>query len=94
MNNLEQNYEIILEELKKTCSRIESFPQKRRPKLSNLELTALVITAEYMLYNVELQLFRALKGTYFEDKIERSVYNKRRRKLAGYIENFRQCLSQ
>ena len=52
MNNFVQNYEIILEELKKTCSHVESFPQKRRPKLSNLELTALVITAEYMLYNL------------------------------------------
>ena len=94
MNNLEQTYEIILEELKKTCSRIESFSQIRRPKLSNLELTALNITAEYMSYNTELRFFGAIKGTYLEDKIERSVYNKRRRKLAGYIEKIRQCLSQ
>jgi hypothetical protein len=41
-----------------------------------------------------LQFFRVIKGTYLESKIERSVYNKRRRKLAGYTEKIRQCLSQ
>jgi len=34
-----------------------------------------------------------IKGTYLESKTERSVYNRRRRKLFGYIENIRQCLS-
>ena len=94
MNNLIQNYEIILNELTKTCSHIESFSQIRQPKLSNIELVALNLTAEYMLHNTELQLFRAIKGTCLEDKIERSVYNKRRRKLADYTEKIRQCLSQ
>ena len=94
MNNLIQNYEIILNELTKTCSHIESFSQVRQPKLSNIELAALNITAEYMLHNTELHLFRVIKGTYLESKIERSVYNKRRRKLATYTEKIRQCLSQ
>jgi hypothetical protein len=94
MNNLEQNYEIILKELTKTCSHIKSFLQVRQPKLSNLELVALNLTAEYMSCNTELQLFRVIKGTCLEDKIERSVYNKRRRKLFGYIEKIRQCLSE
>jgi hypothetical protein len=94
MNNLIQNYEIILNELTKTCSHIESFSQVRQPKLSNLELTALNLTAEYMLHNTELQFFRVIKGTYLETKIERSVYNKRRRKLAGYTEEIRKCICQ
>ena len=47
-----------------------------------------------MSYNSELQLFRAIKGTELEDKIERSGYNKRRRKLVGYTEKIRQSLSQ
>ena len=45
-----------------------------------------------MLHNTELQLFRVIKETYLETKIERSVYNKRRRKLAGYTEEIRKCL--
>jgi hypothetical protein len=90
MNNLVQNYEIILNELTKTCSHIESFSQLRTPKLSNLELAALNFTAEYMCHNSELQLFRGIKGTYLESKIERSVFNKR--KLFRYMEKIRQCL--
>jgi hypothetical protein len=94
MNNLLQNYKIIFDKLTKICSHIESFSQIRQPKLSNIELVALNLTAEYMSYNSELQLFRTVKGTELEDKIERSVYNKRRRKLACYIEKIRKFLSQ
>jgi len=94
MNNLVQSYKIILHKLTETCSHIESFSQVRQPKLSNLEIVALNLTAEYISYNSELQLFRTIKGTELEDKIERSVYNKRRRKLVGYTEKIRQSFSQ
>ena len=90
MNNLIQNYEIILNNLKDRCADIESFHQIRTPKLSNIELVALNLTAEYMSINTELQLFRCLKGTYLQTMIERSVYNKRRRKLFGYTEAIKQ----
>jgi hypothetical protein len=93
MNNLVQNYKIIFDKLLENCAHIKSFSQHRLPKLSNLELVALNLTAEYMSYNTELQLFRAIKGTELEPKIERSVYNKRRRKLTEYTENIRQSLS-
>ncbi|KAA6325285.1 hypothetical protein EZS27_025487 [termite gut metagenome] len=86
MNNLIQNYELILKELTHICSSITSFKQIRKPKLSDLELVALNLTAEYMSYNSELQLCRVIKGTYLDTKIKRSVYNKRRRKLADYME--------
>jgi hypothetical protein len=94
MNNLLQNYEIILKVLQENCSHIKSFSQVRQPKLSNLELVALDLTAEYMSYNTELQLFRVIKNTELDGKIERSNYNKRRRKLKSYTEQVRQCLSQ
>ncbi|KAA6320286.1 hypothetical protein EZS27_029920 [termite gut metagenome] len=94
MNNLTQNYELILKELTTICSSITSFKQIRQPKLSDLELVALNLTAEYMSYNSELQLFRAIKGTYPDAKIERSVYNKCRRKLFDYTEKIRQRLSE
>ena len=42
INNLIKNYEIILKHLRITCSDIPSFYQKRTPKLSNLELVAVI----------------------------------------------------
>jgi hypothetical protein len=93
MNNPIQNYKIILKALQENCSHITTFKQIKTPKLSNLELVALDFTAEYMSIDSELQLFRAIKGTFLQDKIERSNYNKRKRKLFGYIENIRQCMS-
>lgn len=93
MNNLIQNYEIILKELTITCKHIATTKQIRLPKMSDLELVALNITAEYMSINSELQLFRCIFGTDLDGKIERSVYNKRRRKLFPYIEKIRETLS-
>lgn len=89
MNNLIQRYEIILNTLQKKCSHISCFTQIRKPKLSNLELVALNLTAEFMSINTELQLFRELKHTYLEPKIERTVYNKRKRKLFSFLEQIR-----
>lgn len=94
MNNLIRNYKIILKELKQTCKNISTSKQIRRPKLSDMELVALNITAEYMSINSELQLFRCIFGTELEVKIERSVYNRRKRKLFSYIEKIRKTLSK
>lgn len=93
MNNLIKNYKIILKELTNTCKNITTNKQVRIPKMSDLELVALNITAEYMSINSELQLFRCISGTDLDGKIERSVYNKRKRKLLPYIEKIRQTLS-
>lgn len=94
MNNLIQNYKIILKELTNICGHIRTKKQIRVPKLSDLELVALNITAEYMSINSELQLFRTISGTELEDKIERSIYNKRKRRLYHYIEKIRETLSE
>lgn len=94
MNNLIQNYKIILKELTKNCNHITSSKKIRLPKMSDLELVALNITAEYMSINSELQLFRCIAGTSLDGKIERSVYNKRKRKLLPYIEKIREALSK
>lgn len=94
MNNLIQNYEIILKELTNTCKHIEVPKKIRIPKLSDLELVALTMTAEYMSINSELQLFRAISGSVLEPKIERSVFNKRRRSLFFYFEKIRVVLSK
>lgn len=62
--------------------------QRRRPKLSDLELISLSLTAEFMGIDSENDLFRKLPET-LSSKIERSVYNKRRRKLTVHLNTVR-----
>lgn len=93
MNNFIQNYEIILKNLRNLELNTEIFSQIRTPKLSNLEIISMNITAEYMSIDSECQLFRLIKGTYLQGLIERSVYNRRKRKLFGLLENIRMTLS-
>jgi len=61
--------------------------------MSNIELTAMNLTAEYMGLDSECQLFRVISNTYFDGLIERSVYNRRKRKLFSLTEQFRQKLA-
>jgi hypothetical protein len=92
MNRLFQNHENIPKELTATCADIPCFHQIRKPKFSGLEETALNLTAEFVMYNSEEQLFRAIQNTYLEGKIERSAYSRQRRKLFTYTEQIRQRL--
>jgi len=93
MNNFIQNYEIILKNLQDLPIDSQCFVQIRKPKLSNLELIAMNITAEYMSIDSECQLFRTISGTKLEGLIERSVYNRRKRKLFSLTEKVRQKLA-
>lgn len=70
MNNFIQNYEIILNNLQKLNVHISCFHQIRKPKLNNIELIAMNLTAEYMSIDSECQLFRLINGTYLDGKIE------------------------
>lgn len=94
MNNFIQKYEILLKNLNNLAVDFSGFIQIRKPKLSNLELIAMNIAAEFCSIDSECQLFREIKGSYLEQKIERSVYNKRKRVLFDYIETIRQQMSQ
>lgn len=93
MNNFIQNYEIILKNLSEITVNQSIFSQIRKPKLSNIELIAMNLTAEYMSIYSECQLFRVIINTYLEPLIERSVYNRRKRKLFDLIEIIRQNLA-
>ncbi len=93
MNNFIQSYEIILHQLKELQINTRLFKQIRQPKLSNIELVAMNFTAEYMGIDSECQLFRTIESSFLEPLIERSVYNRRRRKLFPLIENIRLQLS-
>ena len=75
MNNFIQNYKIILRHLQDLHVNQNIFLQVRKPKLSNIEVIALSLTAEYMGVDSECQLFRIIQGTKLEGLIERSVYS-------------------
>ncbi|MGV7108175.1 IS982 family transposase [Flavobacterium sp. U410] len=88
MNNLSANYERILEVLRKISNENLLFYQRRVPKLKDLELISLALTAEYMGIDSENHLFRQIPKT-IKCKIERSVYNRRKRRLANSINDLR-----
>ena len=89
MSKLEASYKLILKELIK-ISKVENFYFKPiKPKLSDLELISLIILAEFKSIDSEYQLFREIKDFDIASKIERSVYNRRKRKLFPFIEEIR-----
>lgn len=93
MHNFRVNYDKILDVLKGLGFESENFlHQIRKPKLSDLKIMALTFTAEYMGIDSEHQLFRVLPSD-FRLLIERSVYNRRKRKLFFQVETVRQKLA-
>ncbi len=88
MNNLGTNYERILEVLRKISKEQLLTYQRRKPKMSDLELISLSLTAEFLGIDSENDLFRKLPDAIYE-KIERSVYNRRRRKLVNHLDIIR-----
>ena len=88
MNNLSANYKRILEVLRKISKEQLLHYQRRQPKMSDLEVLALSLTAEYMGIDSENNLFRKLPDL-ISNKIERSVYNRRRRRLVNHLEGLR-----
>lgn len=88
MHNFEANYDKLLEVLNTLEPRNNYFKQIRKPKLSDKELISIALTAEYLGVESELQLFRVLPFN-LSSKIERTVYNRRRRKLFPFIEEIR-----
>lgn len=66
--------------------------QKRKPKLNDTELIALNLAAECLGIDSERFLFTLLPQS-LKAKIDRTVYNRRRRKLAFKIELLRQKIA-
>ncbi|AJW61650.1 Transposase DDE domain protein [Elizabethkingia miricola] len=93
MNNLNANYERILEVLKKISNETLLSYQRRVPRLKDLELISLALTAEFMGIDSENHLFRHIPNT-IKCKIERSVYNRRKRRLASKINEIRMKLAR
>ncbi len=88
MSNLEFSYNKILGTLHQVESKENFLNQIRKLKLSDIELIALNLTSEYLGLDSEYELFRRLPK-HISDKIERSVYNPRKKGLFFYIESLR-----
>ena len=80
MNNLGQSYKKILEVLSKFFGNKLQNHQRRTPKISDLKVVSLALTAEYLSIDSQCQLFRKTPES-IKSKIERNVFNRRRRKL-------------
>ena len=94
MHNFQANYDKILEVLRKNITSSTFVNQNRKPKLSDIELVAIDLTAQYMSIDSEHQLFRMLKTINFKNLIDRTVYNRRKRGLVNYIEQISVTLSE
>jgi len=94
MHNFQANYDKILGVLRKNISTYSFTRQNRKPKLSDIEIVAIDLTAQYMSIDSEHQLFRILKSTGFDKLIDRTVYNRRKRRLVDYMEQIRVSISE
>ena len=92
MNNFKASYEKILEYLKSITEKDSFLKQIRKPKLTDIELISINLTAEYLGIDSECQLFRIMPES-LSSNIERSVYNKRKRKLFFAIAEMREIIS-
>src|SRR5574344_3155256 len=92
MNNFNTKYVKILEILKQFETKNNFLNQIRCPRLSDIELIAVDLTAESLSIDSEYQLFRILPDS-LNSRIERSVYNRRRRKLFFIKERIRKAMS-
>ncbi len=92
MNNFIANYEKILETLQKVESKMNFLNQKRRPRLSDIELISIDLTSEFLGIDSERDLFRKLPSE-LTSKIERSVFNRRKRGLFSHREVLRKALA-
>jgi hypothetical protein len=89
MSNLQASYQIILNELRKLSPSENFYFKPVKPKLSDIELISLIIFAEFKSFDSEYQLFREIQGWEIATKIERTVYNRRKRKLFFVMEQIR-----
>jgi len=88
MSNLESSYTKILTVLQQLNQQTNFLNQIRIPKLSDIELIALSLTAEYLNIDSERELFRRLPKALLA-LIDRTVYHRRKKRLFFYIESLR-----
>jgi IS5 family transposase len=95
MSNIVKNYLRVLEVISSlNCELIYKSGVGRKQKMSDLEIVALSLTAEFMSIDSENSLFKQLNQAEIPNLIERSQFNKRRRKLFLFSEEIRTKLAK
>lgn len=94
MTNIVKNYFRVLEVISSLSYDLEFKSNVgRRAKMSDLEVVALSLTAEFMSIDSENSLFKQIDSNSIPNLIERSQFNKRRRKLFLFSEEIRTKLA-
>src|SRR5690606_5232690 len=94
MSNISNNYFKVLEVINSLNIDSGSLGRiRRKPKMADIEVVALSLTAEFMSIDSESDLFRKVKNEDIPNLIERSQFNKRRRNLFVFAEKIRWALS-
>ena len=90
MSNIVKNYFRVLEVISSLNFELEfKSGVGRKEKMSDLEIVALSLTAEFMSIDSENSLFKEINNQQIPNLIERSQFNKRRRKLFFFLEEVR-----
>lgn len=93
MSNIVKNYFKVLEVVSSFHIVSPSENQiGRKSKMSDIEVVALSLTAEFMSIDSENYLFKLIDGSQIPNLIERSQFNKRRKKLFSFTDQVRSCL--
>jgi hypothetical protein len=94
MSNIVKNYLRVLEVISSLNCELEyKSGVGGKVKMSDIEVVALSLTAEYMSIDSENDLFKQLVNSSIPNVIERSQFNKRRRKLFEFSEKIRTTLA-
>ena len=94
MSNIVNNYFRVLEVISSLNCKLENKTDVgRKQKMSDLEVVALSLTAEFMSIDSENSLFKEIDKQQIPNLIERSQFNKRRRKLFLFLEEIRTKLA-
>ncbi len=90
MSNIVKNYYRVLEVISSLNWDYEHESKVgRKSKMSDIEVVALSLTSEYMSIDSENSLFKQIKQSEIPNLIERSQFNKRRRKLFFFLNEIR-----
>ena len=94
MSNIVKNYLRVLEVISSLNCELEfKSDVGRKYKMTDLEVVALSLTAEFMSIDSENALFKQVNTYEISNLIERSQFNKRRRKLFLFSEEIRTKLA-
>ncbi|WP_312208219.1 IS982 family transposase [Empedobacter sp.] len=94
MSKIVKNYFRVLEVVSSLgCELKYKSGVGRKEKMTDLEVVALSLTAEFMSIDSENSLFKEINEQQIPNLIERSQFNKRRRKLFFFLEEVRTKLA-